>query len=372
MRFFTFFTSLRLTVICLLVSAVLVVWGTCYQVEFGLYQAQEKFFYAWFVPVWGFLPVPGGKLVMWVLFFNLLFSMLIHFHIGWRVAGVILIHLGLLLMLAGGYFTHLTGNESYLPLLEGEGSNVSIDYREWELSVWQGEETERKVTAVDDQRLTDGASIALEDLGLNIKVENYYENARALKHRAGPAEGAPLSVSGITALTQAQPDHDPQKNVPGAVMTFRADSIDQVVMLYGGDIGPTSLALGDTDLRVQLRRRRYPLPLYMRLIDFKKEQHPNSQMYKSFASLVEVTDQHAERDAVIEMNRPLRYGGYTFYQASFSEGSSGEVSTFAVALNYGRIIPYIATGITSLGLAVHFLLQLYFNRVRKSPKGATA
>ena len=43
-RIIQFFSSLKLTVVCLGLGLVLVFWGTMAQVEMGLYQAQNEFF----------------------------------------------------------------------------------------------------------------------------------------------------------------------------------------------------------------------------------------------------------------------------------------------------------------------------------------
>ena len=68
---------------------------------------------------------------------------------------------------------------------------------------------------------------------------------------------------------------------------------------------------------------------------------------------MEVHIQDVVRDALVEMNQPLRYQGYTFYQASYADLEGGaELSTFAVTRNHGRLIPYVATALTVLGLVM--------------------
>ena len=55
-RFISIFTSLRLTVVCLIAALILVFVGTLAQVDLGLYAAQSKFFRSFFV-YW----MPGGS-----------------------------------------------------------------------------------------------------------------------------------------------------------------------------------------------------------------------------------------------------------------------------------------------------------------------
>ena len=56
------------------------------------------------------------------------------------------------------------------------------------------------------------------------------------------------------------------------------------------------------------------------------------------------------------MNTPLRYGGETFYQASFEEGD--QVSILQVVRNPAAITPYVACILVAAGLIVQFLTHL--------------
>ena len=51
-RLISFFTSLRLTVVCLALALLLVFFGTLAQVDLGLYKAQNEFFRS-FLIYWG-------------------------------------------------------------------------------------------------------------------------------------------------------------------------------------------------------------------------------------------------------------------------------------------------------------------------------
>jgi hypothetical protein len=98
------------------------------------------------------------------------------------------------------------------------------------------------------------------------------------------------------------------------------------------------------------------LPFAVKLIDFEKTLHPGTEIPRSFSSRIEIG---GTRRAVISMNRPLRTGGYTFYQSSYSEDDrGGESSTFSVVRNKGRWLPYLSSALLFLGLAWHFLAML--------------
>jgi hypothetical protein len=340
---------------------VLVFLGTLHQVEHGLYAAQKEFYYSWFALYKGFVPLPGGLLIMWVLFLNLFLSMMIHFQYGLRRMGSVLIHLGILLLLAGGWVTHLYGEESFLTLREGEASNVSTAYHDWELSAWNVENgAARDVTAVDTANLEAGQKISIAPLGLSIHVESYYPNAKAFL-RDNQAEAPPhLNASGIAFLRPEKPDKNPQANLPGMVFTLVPGVGDpRKVLLYGGEMNATQIDAGGTPVALQLRRKRFPLPMTIRLIDFVKEFHPNSNIPKSFSSRIKVLLGDMERETLVRMTQPFRYRHLTFYQASYSDTGGGpEISTLAVTRNVGRLVPYAATAITVIGLTVHFLQEL--------------
>ena len=74
--------SFQLSVTILFLMGIVTFFGTTYQVEHGLLQAQQEYFYSWIVGHrWGRLvfPLPGGQLLMAVLAVNMLFGGL------WRI-----------------------------------------------------------------------------------------------------------------------------------------------------------------------------------------------------------------------------------------------------------------------------------------------
>jgi hypothetical protein len=132
-------------------------------------------------------------------------------------------------------------------------------------------------------------------------------------------------------------------------LTLREGESSHVALLGGGEEESVLSGLP----------RQVPLPVEIKLIDFEKRMHPGTDIPRSFASRVEITAAGVRRQAVISMNRPLRYRDYTFYQSSYSEDANGrESSTLSVVHNAGRWLPYIASILIFLGLACHFLIML--------------
>ena len=72
------------------------------------------------------------------------------------------------------------------------------------------------------------------------------------------------------------------------------------------------------------------------------------------------------------MNNPLRYAGYTFYQASFEPGND-KVTILQVVRNPSWLIPYIACSVMTLGLLWQFTIHLLgFIAKRRRSVPATA
>lgn len=359
--------SPKLTVICLAFLMVLTFWGTVYQVDHGLHAAQERFYNSWLILVGGFVPFPGTQLVLAVLLVNLacyLAQLVVQHRIKF---GILVIHLGILMLLLGGAITRHFGVESQLTLEEGGTSNVSASYHEWELAVWKQQGAVREVSAVDADRLRPGDVLPFGDLGLTVEVEQFHRNCRAFQ-ATSPLTNAPLNGMGITSLQPARPAKEPAQNIAGCIVKVTAAGAAPVrVLLFGEDVAPRGFDLRDGHYHLALRHRRHPLPFVVTLLDFVREMHPGTETAKSFSSKVEVSGAGGERTMTISMNKPLRDRGFTLYQASYREAPDGrQWSTFAVARNYGRLIPYVATGVVVFGMLWHFVAMLV-KRARGGP-----
>jgi hypothetical protein len=224
--------------------------------------------------------------------------------------------------------------------------------------------------AYNADRLQPGDTRRFDAAGLTIEVEEYYRNARAFKSTA-PQTNAALSRLGITSLRPARLEKEPGENIAAAILAIRPDHGAPVrAILFGEDEVPKVFSHNGTNYHVALRRARHPLPFVVRLIDFRREMHPGTDIARHFSSLVSVNSSGIDRNLLISMNKPLRERGYTLYQASYREEPDGtQWSTFAVTYNYGRVIPYISTAIIVLGLSWHFI-SMMAQRARRA--GAAA
>lgn len=363
-------SSVRITVVCLVLLFILTLWGTVDQVQSGLYLAQARFFNSWVFTFWGFVPFPGARLVLWTLFINLVCAALVRLAYRRSNAGIIITHFGILLFFVAAFVTFHGVEESYITLMEGAGSNVSTAYHVWELSVWTQDDDKKQVVAFDANRFRPGQRLDFGKYGFSVAVKSYYPNCEAYRPSAAGHTSALLNSSGIESLKPAPLHKDPEKNLPGGI--FQLEGADQDglnILLYGGETKPLTITRGGKTYHMMLRLKRLPLPFTLRLKDFMMERHPGTDIARSYKSLVEVLTRGASREALISMNKPLRYKNFTLYQSSYAVDRSGrESSTLAVVRNPGRLLPYIATFVTFAGLAAHLLMMAFRFKIKTRRK----
>ena len=346
--------SIRITVTCLFLLFILTFWGTVAQVQQGLYQAQHEFFFSWYFLGFGFLPFPGAQLVLWVLFVNLVCVALTRFVYRWSHLGIVIIHTGLLTYFFSAFILFHVVKESNVTLLEGESTNVSVTYHDWELSIWESEiNNQKKVFAYDAKTFNPGVSLP----EFQLMVKNYYPNASAFTN-SNPQNITILNSSHITGFADQRVKIEPEKNIPGLILETQGIKDNPLLMLYGAEIKPTAFQSRGKTYFAQLRRKHYQLPFTITLKDFQKELHPGTDIARSYKSSVIVEHDGVNREALIYMNNPLTSRDFILFQASYSVDEMGrEASTFAVVQNKGRILPYISSLLTFAGLATHFLMM---------------
>ena len=107
-------------------------------------------------------------------------------------------------------------------------------------------------------------------------------------------------------------------------------------------------------------------PFWMELIEFKHEKYPGTNIPKSFSSLVQIYSSEGKviRTASISMNHPLKYQGYTFYQAGF--GKDDQESILKVVKNPVSLSPYLFSFIVVLGFIYQLAFPFFANSLIKS------
>ena len=151
-----------------------------------------------------------------------------------------------------------------------------------------------------------------------------------------------------------------ERNIAGIVFQINGNDIDEngIYVIFQGQPVKQLISYNNMNFYIELRNTRTYLPFDIELIDFKKVPYPGTDIPKSFSSDINLIEKEIPRYVLIKMNEPLRHNGYTFYQSSFLETESSDISVFAVVENYGRLFPYISSIIMSIGLLLHLLSSL--------------
>jgi ResB-like family len=368
-RLLTVFTSLRLTVICLVLGMVLVFAGTIAQVEIGLFKAQNEFFRSFFVYLgpkgvsWKLPVFPGGYLVGGVLLINLVASHIKRFTFSRTKLGIWMIHFGLILLLLGQLGTDILSRESVLHLRDGQAKNYSESDRQCELAVIDTTAPDlNTVVAIPQAVLMGHKDIQNPALPFTIRVRDFYPNSmvqdRGTNSAAPPAAthdiGAVATVRPLPRVTQTD-----FRDRPSAVVELRTPDGSQGTWLVSDFIsGPQAFTYNAHRYEMVLRPRRYYEPFTIRLNKFRHDIYAGTEIPKNFSSRIQLENPQTgeNREILIKMNRPLRYAGETFYQASFDPDNGGTV--LEVVHNPSWLTPYLACVIVGLGLVYQFATHL--------------
>jgi cytochrome c biogenesis protein ResB len=110
---------------------------------------------------------------------------------------------------------------------------------------------------------------------------------------------------------------------------------------------------------IALRFARAYKPFSLTLLKFSFDRYAGTEIPKNYSSRVRLNtpDGHDDREVLIYMNNPLRYGGFTFYQADYDHEKE-QYTILQVVRNPSWLLPYIACGLMTLGLIVQFGIHL--------------
>jgi hypothetical protein len=412
-RFYQFFTSLKLTFVLLCLAAVLVFLGTMAQDPLGLYLVQERFFKSFFVdsasmiaalkktlqmahvylsPTTAadvmaapYFPVfPGGYLLGGLLVVNLGFAHLRYYHAMWRKAGIILIHIGILVMLLGQFATDLLQVESHLRLTEEETRNYSESSRANEFVIIDSAAPDQdEVVAFPERLVARQPELRHPTWPFTVRVRAYYRNAAP---RLGPTavpEGGATQGVGQRLRFESRPPVSrlDARDVPAALVEILDGQnslgrwwvsnwlveealVETLLQQAGASIRPllsTSQTFRFKDRTYQLafRPARYYKPFSLQLLKFSHDKYPGTEIPKNFSSRVRLLrpDTGEDREVLIYMNNPLRYAGETFYQSGYDENDP-RVTILQVVRNPGWLTPYLGCVLVAAGMTFQFLLHL--------------
>jgi hypothetical protein len=362
------FASLRLTIVCLACAMFIVFVGTLDQVQIGVYEAQLRYFKSFFLyftlPGSNFrIPYfPGGYTLGAVLLVNLIAAHVSRFKFTWKKSGILILHSGLILLLIGQLVTSIFEQESQIQLDEGQTKNYSESPYFDELAIIdQSKPDSDQVISVPAGRLVKGQTISLPVDGLQLRVDESYENAALISPNQLPSPSYPHLRLGPMAVAVAMPKTYKQneRNQPTAAVTLLKDNKPVGSWaLSSGFPQPVQFKIGSDPFAIVFRPKRYYRSFSITLEEFKHDRYAGTDIAKNFSSKVRLVDPsaHENREALIYMNHPLWYSDLILYQAGF--GNNDKTTVLQVMKNPSRLVPYIACGMMALGLVIQFGMHL--------------
>ena len=372
-------TSLKLTVTLLALGIAVVFFGTLAQTEDGLYVAQARYFRSWFSTwsphaegwKWIIVPLPGGYLLGTMLLANLLAAHAVRFKFVWKKSGILLTHLGVILLLVGQLATDMFARESRMSFAEGEWRNYTEDFHKTELAILSdaSDPSMDDVVAIPDAVLAAGGEVRHEKLPFMVRIKSYTENSR-IRARAPMVDTntPPASAAGVGARAVMLPLPPTRamdtRNLPATVIEVIDPSGTSLgTWLFGLVLDPQTFSVGGKEFRAVLRSSRYHEHFTVKLIKTTHEVYRGTDTPKNFQSRVQVDNPRSgeKREVDIYMNNPLRYGGLTFFQHQMGRDdidANRGTSVLQVVKNPSWLAPYLGTIVVGLGLLVQFFIHL--------------
>jgi ResB-like family len=379
----SFLASLRLTVFLFVLAFILVFAGTLAQKNAGIWTVVHTYFrtvYVWiplqiFFPgsihVPGGFPFPGGWLIGGALLTNLLAAHLVRFKLTWKRSGILLIHAGLVVMMLSEFITGKFAVEGVMTIVTGSTSNYLELHDQTELAIIG---PDGKVSTIGDRLLRKEGLIQDERLPFDIEVVRYMINSNQPAPATGESNPATAGDGRQFIALSAPPvsgtDTEQLPDIPSAYVTFKRKGTGESLGTYLvtewwseylqilDDPKPQIVDDGDRKYQVYLRPERVYKPYTIHLKKFTHKIFKQTDIPSVFASTVRLINPETqeEREVEISMNKPLSYGGETFYQQAWLPGDSG--TRLQVVRNPGWRMPYLSCAMVSLGMLIHFGLHL--------------
>ncbi len=201
-------------------------------------------------------------------------------------------------------------------------------------------------------------------LSYRIRRRSQWEPERSLpKGQAEDTGWADMRFTLVDFLPSALPEtiYEPQpfghQQSPQPALHYRLSTSTGAQEGWLSYDGSSSIHLGGRFFTLAYGEKQSELPFSLKLLKFHVGMNPGTDQPASFQSLVLVETPGKEMGApiTIEMNHPLKQGGYVFYQASYQPmDNGGYLSVLSVARDPGMELKYAGSLILVAGISFMF------------------
>lgn len=355
--------SLRLTVGLLAAAALLVVAGTLAQARQGLWSVQAEYFHAWVVHVRaGGLAVPvfpGGRTLGFLLLLNL--GAAAARVRGRGDAGLLAVHLGVLLLLGGAVLSGLLRTEYRLRLNPGEPAARLEIPGELELALADAADPRAPAVLVRPfAELLPGRELNAPGLPFVARVLAFAPHARLVSR--GPGREPDLAA--------APPGRGPGERHHPAVRLALAgadgESRELVVSTTFGE--PRTFVSGGRAWAIGFQPQGVSQSWALTLGAFEREWHEGTRIERASRARLRLRPGGAgeDREVVLAPNAPLRHAGLTFYLDGPDPAGRGVI--LQVVRDPAGWVPYAAGALLASGLGLTAFARLR----RPAPRASTS
>jgi ResB-like family len=384
-RLFAFLSSFGLGVVVLSFLLLLTWLGTIRQVNMSLLDVQRKYFdsIVLFEELGPFkIPLPGATLLMGILFVNMVCGGIIRIRKNWRTFGVVIAHLSILTLLVAGLVSMLYKVEGHLRLFEGQSGDVFTSFHDRVIEIAEvGKDSPVLMLREKDFHHcvgTTSRTFVAEGLPFELRLSGYTKNADAeeVAMRPPPPQADVIDGFYLAARPEAK---EAEGNLAGCVAIVKMSSgTEKKVLLWEAALAPVTVHTPDQRVfTLKLTRESWQLPYTITLNNFHHEYFPGTSKPKVYESNIVQRKNGIDQTVKIEMNKPLRDGGFTLFQTSFNDRwtpdrpRSEMYSVFTVVHNPSDKWPQWATIMAAVGIGIHFSMKLFasINRSAKRTRG---
>ena len=394
--------SLRVTVVLFALSMVLVFFGTMAMRHDSIHGTMDRYFRSWFVWIefrllsdflilffqadkdWvlpGKCPFPGGYVIGWAMFFNLVAAHTVRFKLTWKRSGIFLLHAGVIVLLAGEFLTGQMAVETNMRVTEGSSSDHTYSLTRVELAVVDPTDPAADHVVVIPDRLLTGLPekewLSHPDLPFDVQMVKYFPNSDVRDLNRGETPPADTGFARRMAI-ESKPkvkgtDSSGEVDLPSAYLALR----DKNGKALGTFVFSTLFQRAEVvpvdqkPYRVALRFERHYKPYVVHVDSAEHKVYAGTNTPKDYASTVRVKEPGGSEYGPhrIWMNHPMYYQGETFYQSGMAtDPASGvKTTTLQVVYNPAWTAPYAACIMVALGMMIHFGIKLLAFLKRGAP-----
>jgi cytochrome c biogenesis protein ResB len=324
----------------------------------------------------GGFPFPGGFVLIGALVVNLIAAHSLRFKFTRKRLGIILTHLGLILLLCSELATAALATEGNMAINDGGARKYIERMRDFELAVIDPASKERDtVTVIPDSVLLQSMNSEREDvthpdLPFDVRVNRWLANSTLARARASDRNlattGLGRQLMAVRRPSSAGVSASQGIDTPSAYVTLLKDgeplgtymvtTLDNAIQTLPHQ--PQTVKVDGETYKIDLRFVREYTPYTLHLENFGHKYYTGTNTPRAAESkvILEDPERNVKRQVLISMNSPLYYRGQTFYQSGAMPDDQGTV--LQVVNNPAWFLPYVSCTMIALGLLIHFASSL--------------